>query len=122
MANVGDIVLVGGIRHVVMEFIGNANGAQDARCVRSSTSGMIGIVKDASYLPVVETPVFEVGERVRVGKIPGTVIGPLAGRDAIRVQLDNTEKPLADTRYKMEVANGVADVPTWLLVFENRSI
>lgn len=119
MANIGDIVLVAPHHYVVMEFVGNARGTQDARLVRMQRGDIVRHQKDAAFLDVVASPVFSEGDRVYLNHQSGTVVATVANGSIIRVQFDDRPKPLADGRYKLAVANGPEDVPKWQLVLEN---
>lgn len=77
MVEIGDIVARNGDRYVVAELMGNAHGGQDARLVRKRSASLpnklASLVVDIAGLEVVEAPVFEPGERVRIARESGTV-------------------------------------------------
>jgi hypothetical protein len=122
MAELGDIVLVGsGMRYAVLEWIDSSpHGGRNARLIRMNRDGSTsGLTKAANFLHVVETPTFEMGEKVTVGGRSGGYLGTEEG--VCRVLMAERRKKLRDDGYIMIDAH-VERIPKAILVIENRRV
>jgi hypothetical protein len=122
MAELGDIVLVGsGLKYSVLEWIDNhPHGGRNARLIRKNHDGSTSaFVKGASYLHVVETPTFEIGEPVTVGGRSGGYLGTEDG--VCRVLIAERRKELRGGGFIVIDAH-VERIPKAILVIENRRV
>ncbi|TIT38075.1 MAG: hypothetical protein E5W76_21970 [Mesorhizobium sp.] len=119
---VGDIVLLGsGLRYVVLDFVGNPSGSQDAKLLRKNSDGSYtSLQKSASMLIPAETPAFADAEKVTVNGLPG---------EFMSYEVDGTARVmLAPRRHELSrggfiaIEAAVCRISRALLVLENRKV
>ena len=75
MANIGAIVKLDGFNWVVANPVPSPSGAPWVRLLRNTDNGYwTPHVTGLAGLEVVETPAYSIGQKVRVGRLPGAII------------------------------------------------
>jgi len=116
MATVGDIVSFRGHKWVVAELVPSP-GEQLVRITRNIPNGFgESFVTGAASLEVVETPAYAIGQRVRVGGMPGEIVAMNA--DEATVALDPYHEPINGGGHYLH--RGRSTVPFWKLSLENK--
>lgn len=122
MAELGDIVMLGsGMRYTVLEWVTNhPQGGCYARLIRQNRDGSVSsFEKDREWLNVVESPAFELGEKVTVNGMKG---GYLSTENGIsRVLVAEQRKELRGGDFIVIDAH-VERLPKARLVIENRRL
>lgn len=129
----GDIVAHAGDRFVLAAVVGSSLDTRQeparwsmegfvVRLIARSANGVTTqTTRHSSALTLVEAPAFAGGERVTVNGLAGTVVSTDAANGLVNVALDARDRPLtSDPRFRVTVSDGIAAVPRWQLVLENR--
>lgn len=115
MAAIGDIVRFRDLKWVVSRFEPSP-GEQLVRITRNLAGGRTtAFVTGAASLEVVETPAYAIGQRVRVGGLPGEIVALSSGEAT--VELDPYHEPFKGGGHYLH--RGRSCIPFWKLTLEN---